>query len=71
MSECNKCGSEKTRQKYIPEGKLITASSLKKIDNEFIRSSEYDYYFSLISKKEHLFFNCIDCGYETRINTNR
>jgi len=67
--ECPKCGNPTLDRTYIPEGKLINSSSLMPVDDEFIRSTEYEIYFSLKAKKEHLVFHCPSCGYEWRRNT--
>ena len=74
MSEltCEKCGSDDILVRYIEEGQLIDSSSFKKVENEFIKSSEYDMYFQLKAKKEHLHNHCRNCQYQsnTRVNNN-
>lgn len=66
---CDKCGSMNVKTSYIKDGKLINPSSCEKIDNDFIQSSEYDYFYQLKAKKEHLSVICSNCGYETRKDT--
>ena len=69
MEYCYKCASEDINTKYVKDGELINSSSMQEIDNEFIRSSEYDYFYKLTAKKEHLLKSCRNCGYELRVNT--
>ena len=64
MEYCYKCASEDINTKYVKDGELINSSSMQEIDNEFIRSSEYDYFYKLTAKKEHLLKSCRNCGYE-------
>lgn len=63
--ECVKCGSGNITTTYVPAGKLINSSSMVRVNDEFIRSSEYDYFYKLKAKIEHLLKKC-DCGYTWR-----
>lgn len=69
MSECKKCGSNDVLTRHISAGKLIDSSSIKKIDDEFVLSNEYDFYYQLKAKKEHLSHHCRSCQYGWRTNT--
>jgi len=69
MSECVKCHSDKVNVSYVPEGELIDSSSYKRVENDFITSSEYDFFFKLTAKKEHLHNKCNGCGYVWREST--
>lgn len=66
---CKKCGGTKITANHIKDGQLINSSSFKKIDNEFIRSSEYDYFYKLTANKEHLLKSCPTCSYSWREST--
>lgn len=67
--KCKKCGSDDILTTFIEEGKHINSSALKKVENEFITSSEYDFYFSLKANKDHLNKHCRNCQYSWRENT--
>lgn len=69
MKSCNKCSSLNLSVSHVPEGRLIKSSSLSKIENEFIRSSEYELFYKLTANKEHLHFSCRECGFDWRENT--
>jgi hypothetical protein len=69
MNICKKCKSTDIATSHIEIGKLIDSSSTKKIDNEFITPSEYDFYYKLVAKKEHLHKRCRNCQYDWRENT--
>jgi len=68
MHNCDKCCGADISTKYIKQGKLITSSSRVKIEDEFTSSSEYDFYFKLTAKKDHLHLHCMNCGYEWNEN---
>lgn len=68
MDNCSKCGSDKIDTKYFKKGELITSSSFTKVDNEFVRSSEYDFYYKLTAEKEHLKKHCTNCSHKWREN---
>lgn len=63
--KCIKCGSENIVSRYYKARQLINSSSFTKIENEFVTSSEYDLFFKLTAKVEHLFKAC-ECGYSWR-----
>jgi len=67
--KCVKCHSDDVNTSYVPEGDLINSSSYERVENEFVRSSEYDFCFQLKAKKEHLHFKCNECGYDWREST--
>jgi hypothetical protein len=64
-ARCSKCNSQNIKTGYVGEGELVASSSQMKVDNEFVRSSEYDYFFKLTAKTEHLSKKC-ECGYSWR-----
>jgi len=65
-ARCLKCESGNIKTRHIPAGALINSSSLAKVENEFVRSSEYDYFFKLTAKTEHLLKTC-ECKYSWRV----
>ena len=69
MSKCTKCGSEDILTRFVKYGELIDSSSTKRIENEFISSSEYDFFFQLKAKKDHLDKCCRCCQYNWCENT--
>lgn len=70
MSDCIKCGNSDVLTKYVAEGGLINSSSTKEINNQFIRSVEYGYFYKLLAAKEHLYIVCSNCRYSWREDTN-
>ena len=68
LVECKKCRSSDVDINYIKDDELIDSSSIKKIETEFVSSSEYDFYFKLKAKKEHLLSTCGNCGFKERLN---
>lgn len=69
MNACAKCGSSEIKIEFVPSGKLIDSSSLKNEKSEFIKSSEYDYYYQLTAAKDHLKKRCLSCGHVLRART--
>lgn len=69
VSKCKKCDSNDLVTKYVKDGELITSSSEVGIDDEFLKSSEYDFYFKITAKKEHLHKYCRNCQYSWNENT--
>lgn len=69
MEYCRKCGSNDILTTHIEKGKLIDSSSIKQVENEFIASSEYDFYYRLTANKEHLSRHCRNCQYDWREKT--
>ena len=67
--ECPKCGENNLLVRHMSEGELIDSSSYSKVDNEFISASEYDYFWQLKAKKDHLVIVCRTCKYNWRENT--
>ena len=70
MNNCPKCNYNDPVVTFIKDGGLITSSSFKRIDDEFVRSSEYSYYFKLTAKKDHLYKHCRECQYSWREKTS-
>ena len=69
MENCKKCGSKNVDIKFTPRDYVINSSSLARVNNEFIRSSEYDLFYKLIAKKDHLRVKCNNCGNIERVRT--
>jgi hypothetical protein len=66
---CKKCGDNDILTRFIHAGKHITSSSLVKVEDDFISSSQHDSGYTLKAKKEHLTRHCRNCQYEWRENT--
>lgn len=69
MSNCSKCDSGDILTRYVKQGKLIDSSSRVKVEDEFISCAEYDFYYQLKAKKEHLHQHCRNCQYEWNEDT--
>jgi uncharacterized Zn finger protein len=67
-NKCEKCGSESFSKRFIPYRSLINSSSTKKVSNEFIDCSEYDFFYKLTAGKDHLLLKCEECGFTERVN---
>ena len=67
--KCPKCESDGILTRYVSGGALIDSSSYQKIENNYIKSSEYDFFFKLTAKKDHLQKHCGNCQYTWRVNT--
>jgi len=70
MMECKKCGAQELSTRYVRYGELITSSGSEWVNNEFVNSSEYDFFFKLTSAKDHLLVSCKKCGYAERARTS-
>jgi hypothetical protein len=68
MEQCEKCGSKENDVKFVSQGALINSSSFVRVDDEFINASEYDYFYKLTAKIDHLLKKC-ECGYSWRERT--
>jgi len=69
MDNCKKCNSDDILTRFVEADELIDHSSHFKINDEFVSSSEYDFYFQLKAKKEHLNKHCRNCQYAWREDT--
>ena len=67
--KCEKCGSEDLDTQFVQYGQLIDSSSTRRVENEFIWCSEYDFFYKLSAAKDHLKITCGNCGYSYRTNT--
>ena len=65
-STCSKCGSDNILIRHIPEGAMINGSSRHEVETEFVASSEYEFFWKLTAKKEHLSKHCRCCQYGWR-----
>ena len=59
--QCSKCNGSDIKKKLIADGALINSSSFAEVKTEFIYSIEYEYYYKLKAKKEHMLNSCA-CG---------
>jgi len=66
--KCKKCDSADLVTRFVESGSLIDSSSLVMVNNDFVISSEYDFYWKLTANKDHLQKNCRNCQYSWREN---
>lgn len=69
MSACPKCTGLDLYVTFTPRGKLINHSGRQKIENEFVTSNEYDFFWQHVSAKDHLRKHCRTCQFQWRENT--
>lgn len=69
MNACPKCSGLDLWVTFTPKGNLIDHSGRRKIENEFVTSNEYDFYWQHVSAKDHLRKHCRTCQYQWRENT--
>ncbi len=72
MNKCPKCSSTDLNILYKAPGELVTSSWSKqagKPDSEFLSYSEYDFFYTVTVKKEHLLKKCKTCQYRWREET--
>lgn len=69
MENCKKCGSSEIETKFVTKGDLIDSSSISKVVSEFTNNSEYDYFYKVTAKKDHLRKRCLNCNYIFRVRT--
>ena len=65
-NSCEKCGSEDLHTQFIKNNECCETSSTTAVDNEFIYSIEYSYFYKLKALKEHLYKHCRNCQYNWR-----
>jgi len=63
---CTKCASEDIRIVHVPRGKTVNSSAWNRVETDFLTSSEFDIYFRIDAKREHLNCRCRQCGYGWR-----
>jgi len=68
--ECDACGSDDVKKRFVAERSLIDSSSTRRIENEFIRCSEYDFFYKLTAEKDFLMCTCNECGKSFNRNVN-
>lgn len=69
MSSCPKCSSVDLYVLFTPKGFLIDHSGRTKIEDEFVTSNEYDFYWQHVAAKDHLRKHCRTCQFQWRENT--
>lgn len=63
---CSKCGSDDVLTMFVKDGSIINTSSYNAVDSEFIYSIEYDVFYKLKAKKDHLHKYCQNCQHDWR-----
>lgn len=66
---CPKCESDRILTRFVSDGELINSSSFNRIEDEFVTSVEYDFFYKLKAAKDHLKKHCGNCQYVWRIST--
>lgn len=66
---CPKCSGADLHTRYIEKRTLLDHSSLRRVENEFVTSDEYDFFYKLTAAKDHLLHHCRRCQYAWRANT--
>lgn len=69
MNSCPKCAGTDLAVVFVPNRALINHSGRQKIENEFVTSNQYDFYWQHVSAKDHLVKQCRVCKYGWRENT--
>lgn len=69
--KCVKCGSIVITTEFVPADKVIKSSALESVPlrDAFLSSSEYDYFFQIRAKIDHLHHTCGCCQYAWREHT--
>jgi len=68
--ECVKCSSDDILIRYVKKGDIINTSSSKNLNNKYIISKEFDFFYQLSAKIEHLRKHCRCCQYYWREDTS-
>ena len=69
MSACAKCSSQDLYVLFVPRGHLISHSGRQQIENEFITSNQYDFFWQHVAAKDHLRKHCRTCQFQWLENT--
>jgi hypothetical protein len=69
VNTCPKCAGVDLYVLFIPNRTLINHSGRQRIENEFITSNEYDFYWQHVAAKDHLRKHCRTCQYQWLENT--
>jgi hypothetical protein len=54
---------------FTPKGNILDHSGRREIENEFVTSNQYDFYWQHKAAKDHLKKHCRTCQYSWRENT--
>ena len=68
MNACPKCAGTDLWVTFTAKGGMIDHSGRREIENEFVTSSQYDFYWQHKSAKDHLRKICRTCQYQWREN---
>ena len=66
---CSKCSGADLYIRFVAKRTLINHSGRQQIENEFVTSNQYDFYWQHVSAKDHLLMHCRTCQYACRENT--
>ena len=65
-NKCIKCGGGDILVRYVSEGALLNHSGRQRVEDEYVTSDEYDFYWKHTAAKEHLVKLCRTCQYAWR-----
>ena len=66
MSNCPKCSSSNVTAFFVQARSLINHSGRTQIENEFVTSNQYDFFWQHVAAKDHLLKHCAECHYRWR-----
>lgn len=69
MNTCPKCSGNDLCVNFTPKGTVINHSGRHKVENEFVISNQYDFFWQHKAAKDHLKKHCRVCQYAWRENT--
>ncbi|KJZ41346.1 hypothetical protein [Pseudomonas fluorescens] len=69
MNHCPKCTSNDLLVTFTPKGLIIDYAGRRKIEDEFVTSNQYEFYWQHKSAKDHLRKHCRTCQFQWRENT--
>lgn len=69
MNACPKCAMADLSIRFTSKGSITNHSGLQQIEDEFLTSARYEFYWQHKSAKDHLLKICRTCQYQWRENT--
>lgn len=63
---CPKCSGADLYIRFVAKRTLINHSGRQSIENEFVTSNQYDFYWQHVAAKDHLLKHCRTCQYAWR-----
>lgn len=66
---CPKCTSTDLLVTFTAKGKVLDAFGRREVEDEFVTSSQYDFYWTYRAAKDHLHKHCRVCQFNWLENT--